>query len=48
MLDMFFKKYGNEMLFSYQPKDAFFANARATIACTLREFAPNDNNTSPQ
>jgi glyoxylase-like metal-dependent hydrolase (beta-lactamase superfamily II) len=41
MLDMFFKKYGNETLFSYQPKDAFFANARATIACTLREFAPD-------
>jgi len=40
MLDMFFKKYGTEELFTYQPKDAFFANARATIACTLREFAP--------
>jgi len=39
MLDLFFKQYGNETLFSYQPKDAFFANARATIACTLREFA---------
>jgi len=40
MLDIFFKKYGTEELFTYQPKDAFFANARATIACTLREFAP--------
>jgi len=40
MLDSFYKKYGTEELFSYQPKDAFFANARATIACTLREFAP--------
>jgi 2-aminobenzoylacetyl-CoA thioesterase len=39
MLDMFFKKFGSEALFTYQPKDAFFANARATIACTLREFA---------
>lgn len=41
LLDLFYKKYGNETLFSYQPKDAFFANARATIACTLREFAPD-------
>jgi 2-aminobenzoylacetyl-CoA thioesterase len=40
MLDLFFKKYGTEELFNYQPKDAFFANARATIACTLREFTP--------
>jgi len=43
MLDMFYKKIGSEALFSYQPKDAFFANARATIACTLREFAPPDS-----
>jgi glyoxylase-like metal-dependent hydrolase (beta-lactamase superfamily II) len=42
ILDMFFKKYGSEALFGYQPRDAFFANARATIACTLREFAPNE------
>jgi len=42
MLDLFYKKYGTEALFSYQPKDAFFANARATIACTLREFAPGE------
>jgi len=42
MLDMFFQKYGSETLFGYQPRDAFAANARATIACTLREFAPND------
>jgi hypothetical protein len=40
MLDMFFQKYGSETLFGYQPRDAFAANARATIACTLREFAP--------
>ncbi|MDR2597083.1 MAG: MBL fold metallo-hydrolase [Treponema sp.] len=42
MIEMFFKKYGNEKLFGYQPRDAFLANARATIACTLREFAPNE------
>jgi len=42
MFDMFFQKYGSETLFSYQPRDAFTANARATIACTLREFASNE------
>jgi glyoxylase-like metal-dependent hydrolase (beta-lactamase superfamily II) len=42
MIEMFSKKYGNEKLFSYQPREAFAANARATIACTLREFAPNE------
>jgi hypothetical protein len=41
---MFYKKYGSEALLSYQPLDAFTANAKATIACTLREFAPSDNN----
>jgi glyoxylase-like metal-dependent hydrolase (beta-lactamase superfamily II) len=40
MFDMFYKKYGTETLLSYQPWEAFAANARATIACTLREFAP--------
>jgi 2-aminobenzoylacetyl-CoA thioesterase len=45
MLDKFFQKYGNETLFSYQPRDAFAANARATIACTLREFAPYNSDT---
>ncbi|WP_461247281.1 MBL fold metallo-hydrolase [Treponema sp. R6D11] len=44
MVDMFQKKYGSEALLSYQPLDAFIANARATIACTLREFTPCDNN----
>jgi glyoxylase-like metal-dependent hydrolase (beta-lactamase superfamily II) len=39
MVDMFFQKYGSEKLFSCQPRDAFAANARATIACTLLEFA---------
>ncbi|MDR0302635.1 MAG: MBL fold metallo-hydrolase [Treponema sp.] len=48
MLDMFTQEYGNETLFSYQPKDAFIANARATIACTLREFAPNDVDAAQQ
>ena len=42
MLDKYFQKYGSETIFSYQPRDAFAANARATIACTLREFAPNE------
>jgi glyoxylase-like metal-dependent hydrolase (beta-lactamase superfamily II) len=42
MLDAFTQQYGSETLFSYQPREAFIANARATIACTLREFAPND------
>jgi hypothetical protein len=42
MVDMFFQKYGSEKLFNYQPREAFAANARATIACTLREFAPNE------
>ena len=43
MIDMFFQKYGNKMFFSYQPREAFAANARATIACTLREFTPCEN-----
>ena len=43
MENMFFKKYGSEALLSYQPLDAFTANAKATIACTLREFAPSKN-----
>jgi glyoxylase-like metal-dependent hydrolase (beta-lactamase superfamily II) len=38
MLNMFTQRYGNDILFSYQPKEAFITNARATIACTLREF----------
>jgi len=35
MLDLFFEKYGSETLLKYQPKEAFIANARATIACTI-------------
>jgi glyoxylase-like metal-dependent hydrolase (beta-lactamase superfamily II) len=38
MLDMFIQKYGSETLFKYQPREAFIVNARATIACTLREL----------
>jgi len=41
MFAKYFEKYGSEALFSYQPRKAFDINARATIACTLREFAPN-------
>jgi len=41
--DMFYKKYATETLLGYQPLDAFIANARATIACTLREFAAGDD-----
>ena len=38
LLDLYTKRYGNDRLFSYQPIEAFIVNARATIACTLREF----------
>ncbi|MCL2186137.1 MAG: MBL fold metallo-hydrolase [Treponema sp.] len=37
MIDAYFTKYASETLLSYQPKDAFMANAKATIASTLRE-----------
>jgi hypothetical protein len=36
ILDLYTAQYGNDLLFSYQPKEAFIVNARATIACTLR------------
>jgi glyoxylase-like metal-dependent hydrolase (beta-lactamase superfamily II) len=42
MFEKYIQKYGDEKLLSYQPWDAFTVNARATIACTLREFAPNE------
>jgi len=42
MFEKYVQKYGSEKLYSYQPWDAFATNARATIACTLREFAPNE------
>jgi len=38
ILELFSQKFYNETLFRFQPKEAFLANARATIACTLREF----------
>ena len=37
MLESFFQKYGSDILLRYQPKEAFMANARATISCTLRD-----------
>ncbi|MCL2838269.1 MAG: MBL fold metallo-hydrolase [Oscillospiraceae bacterium] len=37
-LELFFRKYGSETLLSIQPRAAFDANARATIACVFREF----------
>ena len=37
ILDLFFKKYGSEILLKYQPKEAFMDNSRAAIACTLKE-----------
>jgi glyoxylase-like metal-dependent hydrolase (beta-lactamase superfamily II) len=39
MLELYTQRYASDRLFSYQPKEAFIANARATIACTLREFS---------
>jgi len=36
MLGMFYEKYGSEVLLTFQPKEAFLANARATITCTLK------------
>jgi flavorubredoxin len=35
MLDLYFQKYGSDVILSYQPKEPFILNARATIACTL-------------
>jgi len=42
MFEKYVQKYGSEKLYVYQPWAAFAVNARATIACTLREFAPNE------
>jgi len=39
MLDAFYDRYFSETLMMFQPREAFFMNARATIACTLREIA---------
>jgi flavorubredoxin len=38
MIASFFQKYGSDVILSYQPKEAFIMNARATIACTLKEM----------
>ena len=38
MLKLYEQKYANEALLPYQPIEAFLANARATIACTLRDM----------
>jgi len=38
ILDEFFARYGKDCLLQFQPKEAFVANARATIACTIREL----------
>lgn len=37
MLDLFTEKYANETRMRFQPEEAFAINARAVIACTLRE-----------
>ena len=37
MLDLYFRKYSSGTLLRYQPKEAFIANARATISRTLRD-----------
>jgi glyoxylase-like metal-dependent hydrolase (beta-lactamase superfamily II) len=34
LLNKFFERYASEDLMTYQPKEAFYANARATINCT--------------
>jgi flavorubredoxin len=36
LLDLYTQRYASDLLYSYQPKEAFIVNARATIACTLR------------
>ena len=37
MIEAFTQQYYSEVLASFQPKEAFLANARAAIACTLRD-----------
>ena len=39
MLELFFEKYGSETLLTFQPRAAFDANAKATIACAIKEFS---------
>ncbi len=38
ILDAYFKEFAADILLAIQPVDAFLANARATIACTVREM----------
>ncbi|MCL1807216.1 MAG: MBL fold metallo-hydrolase [Oscillospiraceae bacterium] len=38
ILETFFRRYASDVLMTYQPKEAFLANARATIACTFAEM----------
>ena len=38
MLEIFSEKYYCKDLVNFQPREAFLANARATISCTLREL----------
>ncbi len=38
MLNYFFQEYASDVLMTFQPKEAFIANARATISCTLKEI----------
>ena len=38
ILEAYDQRYGTESLLAFQPKEAFYMNARATIACTLREM----------
>jgi len=35
LLESFFERYASDALMTYQPKEAFYANARATINCTV-------------
>ena len=37
MLEAYYRKYCSDAVLNYQPKEAFMANANATITCTLNE-----------
>ena len=39
ILERYINRNGSDMLFTYQPKEAFLLNARATVSCTLRELS---------
>ena len=41
MLNSFFRKYGSDVLLSYQPKEAFMVNSLAAIRSTLRDHLLN-------